>query len=448
MKRFYRYEFLRSFANGFISPFISIFALFLGASNILIGYLNASIQFTYVLMQLIISFFLLRQRKFSGRLTLFIATLSWALMWIFIGRSSNTYELIFLLAVQAIFSACITLSWTTLLVNTTPSYKRGRIIAEINRRSVLGSMIATILSGYFINKFGFFQTIFIVPTIFGTIAAFQFFSIKSEKYLIFPKQRFNHTQEKDLKFLIAGRAFLNFAVGLAAPFFSVYVVTALKGTTIDIAIISIISSLSHLLFYRPWGLVVDFVGRKITMLSCVLLISTIPLSYAFTPNITILYFLVILGSIGWAGFEIASFSYFSDFAKKNNVFQITSTYNSSIELATILGNILGGFLAQMFGIFNVFILSFILRFGCLLFLSKLTEKKGAREVSFRMMMNPMKYIEESATLYLILFSTFKKSVRKDFLSRIERVASNILENFKKEILLARIKIKRKIKKQR
>ncbi|MEM7816372.1 MAG: MFS transporter, partial [Candidatus Aenigmatarchaeota archaeon] len=215
MKRFYHYEFFRAFSSGFISPFISIFALFLGASNLIIGYLNAAIQSSYIMMQLVISFFLLRQRKFSGRFALLFSTVSWALMWIVIGRSSNPYELILFLVIQAIFSAAITLSWTTLLVNTIPSYKRGRIIAEINRRSVLGSMVATIISGYLIKNYGFMQAIFLIPTIFGIFAALQFFSIKGvkEKYIIFPKQKFEEKSNRDFKLLLAGRSFLKFSVG-------------------------------------------------------------------------------------------------------------------------------------------------------------------------------------------------------------------------------------------
>lgn len=432
MKRFYRYEFFRSFASGFISPFISIFALFLGASNLLIGYLNAAIQFSYVLMQLVISFLLLRQRKFSGGLTLFLSTFLWAFTWVIIGRSSNAYQLILFLAIQAIFSAAITLSWTTLLVNTIPSYKRGRMIAEINRRSVLGSMLATLLAGYLIKNYGFTNTIFLVPTIFGILASVQFFSAKEieKKYLIFPKQKFEQKYDRDFKLLLAGRAFLNFAVGIAGPFLSVYVVTTLGGSTIDVAVISLMSSLTYILFYKPWGFVVDFIGRKITMLSCVLLISTIPLFYAITPSVTLLYFLIIFGSLGWAGFEIASFSYFSDFAKKNNVFQITSTYNSSIEIATILGNLVGGLLAQHFGIFNVLILSFLLRFGCLAFLSELSEKKGAIDVKISPTFQPLRYIEESTTLYLILFSTFRKSIEKDIIQKIEEITEKFLNRIK------------------
>lgn len=429
MKRFYRYEFFRAFASGFISPFISIFALTLGASNILIGYLNAALQFTYVVMQLIISFFLLRERRFSGGLTLFLSTIFWALMWIIIGKSSNVYELILLLSTQSIFSAAITLSWTTLLVNIIPSYKRGRVVAEINRRSVFGSMLATIVSGYLINRYGFFNIVFIIPALFGLLAALQFFSLMSlkEKFLVFPKQRFETKKERDFKFLIIGRSFLNFSVGLAAPFFSIYVVTKLGGSTIDVAIISVMSSLTHILFYRPWGFVVDLVGRRITMLSCILLIATVPLFYAIVPYVFPLYFLIILGAIGWAGFEIASFSYFSDFAKKNNVFQIISTYNSSVELATILGNIIGGFLAQHFGIIVVFILSFILRLFSIAFFSKLKERKGSVEISIKEDTNTFSYIEESATLYLILFSTFKKGIKRDIISKLEKILSNLLK---------------------
>jgi len=434
MKNFYRFEFFRALSSGLISPFISIFALTLGASNLIIGYTSAFTQLCYISFQLLISFILVKKKKALGSSALFFATFFWALMWLIIGKSKNPYELLLFLGMQAIFTAVIALSWTNLIVSSTQSYKRGRIISELNRMNTIGSIIATLLSGYILNKYGFASFVFFGSFFFGVLASINFFSLKKIKSIIIKANSFPEEKKGDENFkkLLIGKAFLNFSVGMAAPFLAVYVVKNLGGNTIDIALISIASSLFTILFYRPWGFVVDFVGRKITMLSSIVLLSTIPLFYAIAPNPRFLYFLIPLGSIGWAGFDIASFAYFSDVIEKRNAFKSTALYNASIEFSKIIGNFFGSFIAQFYGIFYVLIISFILRIFSIPLFIRLRNMKGGRDIKLSVE-EPIKFIEESITLYLILFSSFEKNVRKDIFSKIRKTFKLIGEGIRKRL---------------
>ncbi|MDI6806322.1 MAG: MFS transporter, partial [Candidatus Aenigmarchaeota archaeon] len=176
--------------------------------------------------------------------------------------------------------------------------------------------------------------------------------------------------------------------------------------------------------------IVDFIGRKATMLSCILLIATIPLVYAVAPSVLFLYFFVIFGAIGWAGFNIAAFAYFSDVAEKKNVFQLTAFYNSSVEISGIGANFLGGILAQNFGIFTVLIISSILRLMALIFFIGIKEKTGYREVvKFETTLHPFYFIESSMTIYSILFSTLRKDVirRIGFIDKFRRLSYRVLK---------------------
>jgi MFS family permease len=434
MKNFYRFEFFRALSSGLISPFISIFALTLGASNLIIGYTSAFTQLCYISFQLLISFILVKKKKALGSSSLFFATFFWAFMWLIIGKSKNPYELLLFLGMQAIFTAIIALSWTNLIVSSIPSHKRGRTISELNRRNAIGSIIATLIAGYILNKYGFVSFVFFASFFFGILASINFFSLKQIKSIII-KTNLDVKKDEDnseFKKLLIGRSFLNFSVGIAAPFLSVYVVKNLGGTTIDIALISITSSLFTILFYRPWGFVVDFVGRKITMLSSLILISTIPLFYAIAPNPIVLYFLVPIGSIGWAGFDIASFAYFSDVIAKRNAFKTTALYNASIEFSTIIGNFFGSFIAQFYGIFYVLIISFILRLFSMPLFVKIKDTKGSKDIKIETA-EPIKFIEESVTLYLILFSSFEKNVRKDIFLKIRHLLRAIGKEMRKRL---------------
>jgi MFS family permease len=435
IENFYKYEFFKSFGEGLINPFITIFALTLGASNFLIGSLSGTTSVACVVSQLILSFLLLKVKR-KGRI-LILATFFWSLMWIVIGFSRNPYQLIAFLSIQAIFSASITLSWTDFLVNSIPGYKRGEFISRLNWWNGFGAILATFASGYFLTKYGFIPFVFFVAAIFGVLASLSVLSLKNvylptiELSKVGVKESlWELKKNKNFLALLKARTFLRFAVGIASPFFAVYVVTQLGGSTMDVAIISIISSVLHLLFYKPWGFVVDFVGRKATMLSCILLISVHPLVYVMAPNVFFLYFFIIFAAIGWAGFDIAAFAYFSDVAEKKNVFQLTALYNFSIETFGIIANFLGGILAQNFGVFKVFIISFILRLASLIFFMEIEERTGYKEmVKFGTTHHPFHFVQESVTIYSILFSTLRRDMirRKEFFDRLKRFFTYILK---------------------
>lgn len=437
MKIFYRYEFFKSLGQGLINPFITIFALVLGASNFLIGSLSATITFVSVVSQLILSFLLLKVKR-KGWI-LILATFFWSLMWIVVGFSRNPYQLIIFLTIQAIFSALITLSWTDFLVNNIPWYRRGEYIGRLNWWNGLGAILATFVSGYFLDKYGFIPLLFYVAAAFGFLAFFASFSLKSVNLPIIelPKLGIKESLEelkrsKSFLTLLKARIFFNFAVNIAGPFFAVYVVTQLEGSTRDVAIISIITSILHLLFYKAWGFVIDSVGRKATIISCVLLISTVPLVYTITPSIFHLYLLVMFGAIGWSGFNTASFAYFSDVAEKRNVFQLTAFYNFFVEGISIVANLLGGILAQNFGISTVFMISFILRLMAVIPFLKIEEKFGSKEaVKLETTLHPFHFIEESVTIYSILLSTLRKDIvrRREFFDRLKRFFIYLLRKF-------------------
>lgn len=430
-KKFYRYEFFKSIGQGLVNPFIPVFALTLGASNFLIGFLSSSTNFVYLISQLLFSMWLWRMKRKSS--ILFMATIFWSLMWAVIGLSKSPYELIILLSFQSIFSALIVLSWTDLFVNSTSSYKRGKIIGKLNWYSGVGALFSTLASGYILTHYGFVKFVFFLAAAFGILGAINFFSfgrLRPFKLPVFKlgiKQNLLRLKEnKDFLILLKAKMFLSFAVGIAGPFFMIQVVTNLKGSLMDVAVISVISSISRLLVYKPWGFIVDYVGRRAVILSCIFLISAYPLVYAIVPNVFFLYGFVIFGAIGWAGFDIAAFAYFSDTIKRQNIFELTAFYNFFVEICGVTSKFLGGIVAQSLGIFTVFIISFLLRLSSLLFFASLKEKTGYEQtVKLETSLHPFYFIGNSITIYSILFSR----VKKDLIRRRKRLVDGLLKLF-------------------
>lgn len=172
--------------------------------------------------------------------------------------------------------------------------------------------------------------------------------------------------------------FLQFATSIAGPFFSVHVIQSLGGTNLDIAIISAIGTLSAIMFYGAWGMLVDYLGRKTVMLSCIIPISFLPFVYSVSNHVLWLYLYSIVSHISWAGFSLAVFAYLSDAVPFERSSYYVSVYNLFTGLSSAIAPFIGGIIADLTSIHFIFMLSTILRISTIYFIDRLEEKTGLR----------------------------------------------------------------------
>ena len=420
-RTYYYSSFLASLASNLISPFLSIYALFLGATKTLIGLLSG-------LQQLINIFF----QPFWGRITestrrkkrfIIIGKIIWAILWIPIAFVKDPYQLIVLISIQSIFSAAVTPAWISLLIRIIPRYKRGRARGNINIFSQTGAFIGSLIGGFLLNRYGFIPFVFYMACLFGILSRIPFIvspepktpvSKRSVKKIL--KESYNVLQifkYKKLLRLAIAISFLNFACSIASPLFSVYIIEGMGGSKMDLAIISAIGSISAILFFRPWGTLVDYLGRRTVMLGCIIPISFLPFVYFVAPNILLIYLYSFIVNMSWAGFNLASFAYLADVIPKEKSPSLLSIYNLFTGFSSFIAPLVGGIIADFFGIKVVFILSTILRLSSMPFLEKLSEKRGyvptgifgsaviPFDISYR--------IENFLSVYSLVFQEVKKS---------------------------------------
>jgi MFS family permease len=390
LKSFYTSTFLRSLAEALISPFISIFALLLGATKALIGLASTLPTLANLFSQL----FWGNLSESTGKKSVLIifGGIAWALMWIPIALVKDPLQFVFLLSIQSLLSAASVPAWTVLLIQVMPSYKRAYITGNLNLISNAGALIGTLLGGLVLNMFGFIPFLFYVIAFLGIMSRLPFFWTKepttyhyNDKNLLnILRRTFDFSiirREKEILKLIIAITYLNFSVMLAAPFLSIYVVTGLNGNMMNIAIISAIGVVSAITFYRPWGTIIDRGGKKFVMLACIAPISFIPFVYSLANNITWLYLYEIVGTMSWAGFNLAAFSYLADVLPKERASSSIAIYNLLVGLGSAAGPFVGGMLADMIGFKHLFILSMIMRFLTIIFLERIEEKTDLKKVS-------------------------------------------------------------------
>lgn len=429
VEKFYRHKLFMALSQGLISPFIPIFALSLGATNFLIGELSSLTTLTNLIFQIIFMFWIVKVRK--KNLVLFLSTTFWALSWLIVGISKNTYELIAYLCIQAIFMALVTLTWTELFVISIPSYKRGRIVSNLNYFNEIGLLISTLVSGYALMKYGFNSFLFVFSAIFGFLAAINFLSLEETNSIA--RSRFKKInlgelrKNKNFYRFLKAYVLLTFAVGVASPFFTVQLVKGFNATTMDVALISVIGSLASLAVYKPWGYIVDFIGRKPVIMANLVIILFYPLVYAFSPHILFIYLFTIIGSISWAGINIATFTYFSESIGKEKASEYIALYNFSAQAADVIGRFIGGVIAEQANITTVFIVSFLLRVVSLLSFNKLREMGGKVEeiaVEHDESFSFMHTIGNTIAMYSKLFEVMRergKRRRRSIYTTLEKI---------------------------
>lgn len=386
LKSFYTSSFFQALAEGLIKPFIPIFALSLGASKTMIGLISAIPNLINTFSQ--VFWGVVADMHDRKKLMIMAGGVFWALMWIPIAFVKDPITFLFLLMIQSFLSAISVPSWTASLINETPSYKRGEISANVHTFRAMGSFFGAIASGLILNQFGFAPFVFMLIFFFGSLSRIPFFFVHfssmptyGQKISSQLKKAFNFSElakEKKLTALIKVMLLLNFATSIAGPFFSVYVIESMAGTKLDIAIISAIGVLFSVLFYKSWGTMIDFIGRKTIMLSTIIPISFLPFVYAVSNNIVWIYIYSIVAHVSWAGFNLAIFTYLSDAIPSNRGTTYVAMYNMITGLSSFIAPMIGGFIADLTNIWNVFIISMLLRMSTIYFIEQLEEKKGLR----------------------------------------------------------------------
>ena len=426
LRYFYKSMFFRTLAEDLITPFISIFALSLGATTTLIGLVTSLPNFASLLSQLIWGS--IAENMKNKKFLVILGGLLWAFMWLPIALVQNTYQLIILLTIQAFLSSISIPASTVLLIRLTQPYKRSIATGNLNSISGVGSFIGSIVAGYILNAYGFIYFIFVLVFIFGLTSRIVFFKVKEPPEVVsrktlkeILKSSYDITpfkkNKKLFRFTIAVMA-VNLTTALTGGFFAVYVITGLKGSLLDVAIIGAIGTVSEIIFFRAWGLIGDSMNKKTIMMTTMIPISFIPLVYVVAQNVYWIYAYAIIARMSWSGFNLAVFAYMSDAISKEKISSNVTFFNLFTGLATSIGPLIGGVMADFMqkdflinGLTSLFILSAVLRFSSMIFVGRL-EKSGSSKMSLLKFglypMGVMQGFETFLKTYTIVVKVAKK----------------------------------------
>ncbi len=154
-----------------------------------------------------------------------------------------------------------------------------------------------------------------------------------------------------------------FAVQIAGPFFSVYMLKELKFNYLTFTLINISQSIASLLTLNLWGKFSDKYGNLKMLKICSFILPLIPVMWIFSSSpIYLILVPQMIAGISWAGFSLAASNFIYDTVSVQRRGICIAYYGLMNGIGIFLGGILGGFLATHLNIkfMNVLLFLFLI----------------------------------------------------------------------------------------
>jgi len=356
--------------------FLVAFALQLGASNTVIGLL-AAIPPLAELLQMPAIYVVDRVQK--RRLVVVAASLAARLCWLpivlipfFFSPEQGIFVLIASIALYASFSAISHCGWNSWMRDLIPQDRLG---AFFSRRLTLSTALALVISlaaGFFIDSW---------KTVFPDLAAYGYSALFLSGLVagLFgitllartPEPRMVTADEEDgllaairkpfadinFRNLIVFLGSWNFAVNLAAPFFTVYMLQTI-GLDISVVVaLGVGSQIMNIVFYRSWGRISDRYSNKsvLAVSGPLFMLAIFAWMFVTLPDVYILTYpllvlIHILMGVSLAGVSLASGNISLKMAPRGQAtgYLAASTFTNSVAagIAPILGGLFVDFFAE------------------------------------------------------------------------------------------------------
>ncbi len=412
---------------GFGESFFSAFGVFLNATTPQLGLLSALPQAVGAIFQLfvmpLINF--VKKRKSLVVAAAFLEGLMFLpiLFCFYFGEWSVVY-LIFFVTLYWIFRMLINPVWSSWMGDLVDSHSRGAYFGMRNNIAGFVSFVALLLAGFALqmfnqgekHSFAGFAFLFVIALIarmfsvyflsrmyeppFNMPASEQFSFISFVK-----KARFNN-----YGLFVLFLSSMNFAVYIAAPFFTVYMLRDLKLDYMTFTIVTAAALVAKFLSMGLWGKCCDIFGSRKVLTFTSLLIPVVPVLWLFSTNVWYLIAIQLFSGFVWAGFDTASFNFILDSTSTMRRATCVAYYNLINGFAILAGALAGGFLVLVHvpffwsTFYFIFFVSFILRYlVAFFFIPRIHEARHVESSSYKNMVFHMLSISANNLVHNLVF---------------------------------------------
>ncbi|MEE4312750.1 MAG: MFS transporter [candidate division KSB1 bacterium] len=354
--------------------FLIAYALEMGASNLAIGIIAAIPPLSQLFQ--IPSIYLVEKYRARKKITFFSAVTSRffllliALIPFFVSMRNGLIMLTTMLLLHTSINAVVVCSWNSWMRDLVPQDRLGTFFSTRLKYSLIPAMLLSLSAGLFIdaweNYTGLevvfcYSVLFVLGFFAGMIGTAIIYRIPEPK-MVRPEQRIpflelltNPFKDRNYKKLIMFLGSWNFAVNLAAPFFTVYLLRRLNYGMGVVMGLTVLSQFTYFTFVRVWGRIADrFSNKSVLVVSgnlfmiCILLwtFTTLPEKYFLTMPLLIVIHVFMGVSI--AGIALSSGNIGLKLAPKGEATSYLAAHNLINSMAAGFAPIIGGTFADFF----------------------------------------------------------------------------------------------------
>ena len=352
--------------------FLVAFALELGASNLVIGILAGLTPLLQILQ--LPSIYLvekIRNRRkiivvssLIGRVFLLLIA---AIPFLF-NPSFGLFFLILFLALNSAFAALASCSWNSWMRDFLPQESLGALFAKRTALSTILGIVLSLLGAYFIdqsdvlfpgNPTWVYSILFVMAFLSGILGSYYMSRIPEPPLvpsgLNLMKLISIPFKDGNFRNLIKFLGTWNFAVNLAAPFFTVYMLRRLEIPMSMVIILLTVSQVANILLLKTWGKISDQYSNKTVLAICGPLFIFTILLWTFTTfpekhflTMPMLFMIHIFMGASTAGISIASGNIGLKLAPHGGGLAYLAVISLVNSVAAGIAPILGGVFADYF----------------------------------------------------------------------------------------------------
>jgi MFS family permease len=140
-------------------------------------------------------------------------------------------------------------------------------------------------------------------------------------------------------------AFMNLAVAIASPFFTLYMLRDLKFSYLEFTTVSAFYILIQFLAMNLWGRLSDIFGNLRVVQITSIVFPVLPVLWVLFPSFWAILVFQFIGGVVWAGFSLAAGNFLFDVVPPEKRAAYSAVHQTLSNSAIFSGALIGGFLA-------------------------------------------------------------------------------------------------------
>ena len=349
----YAYHATNSFAHDIAMPYLSYFAVRLGATFEQIALMQSLMNLLPMSLQHFWGW--ISDKKMVRTYWIIGGSVLAALALFLLSKVENPNEMIFLVILYSVAHSIIIPTWSALQGDWMNPSRRGSTLSRFHVIGGLMGLIGSFIAIYVVHinpedSPDSFRPLFVIAAFATFLGGMILIRVPYRDPTKIPDQILTDQAKKEysdtFKSYVRAQSFYTLNMSLIWPLFAIILIKVLEVDNMVLVAFSVIGAVSEMAFQPIMGRLVDRVGPLPVLIMSRIGFAILPFIYAFFPDIKVMIALqiVILGPC-FSAFLITSNAIVLDLAPNKERAAYFSYYNTRVGITTFIGALAGGYLA-------------------------------------------------------------------------------------------------------